>query len=314
MTPLVRSVGLAAVLALFAAACGAPAATTPAPTAPTPAPVGDLPRRDPVGLEYVVLRVRWVEEHVPVEAATLEAWATDPKNAAAVAGPFRHVLFAVKANASAAETAAAEKKAAAVLARLGQQGRGASDDFAAIARKDSDDGPSRDAGGICAAARVATFDASIRDAFAKLAPGTTSTVPIRSSVGVHVVRKDRLEGDALERAFRHAHAPETTRALGAEVLRRLRGPHAAREAVADAVVAVLGERANADESRPTVRRSTSDHLDGARLPAAARAALVTFAEGAKAGDVLPSPAVDGDTVVVARVVAGANRNDSADAN
>ena len=66
---------------------------------------------------------------------------------------------------------------------------------------------------------------------------------------------------------------------------------------------MLGEKATADPDRPTASLVERDRLKQTRLPAAAKAAIETFAASAHAGDALPSPAVDGDTIVVARAVA-----------
>jgi len=86
--------------------------------------------------------------------------------------------------------------------------------------------------------------------------------------------------------------------LANEIAARMKG--SAREAIADATRAVLGERGASDAARPKARAVPVANVDHVHLPAAAKAALVTFASGAHAGDVLPSPAADGDVIVVAR--------------
>jgi hypothetical protein len=81
-----------------------------------------------------------------------------------------------------------------------------------------------------------------------------------------------------------------------------------RRAIAEAVEAVLGERATNDADRPSAVFVDRDRIKQVRLSAAAaKAALETFADGARAGDLFPSPAIDGDTVLVARALAASER-------
>ena len=89
------------------------------------------------------------------------------------------------------------------------------------------------------------------------------------------------------------------------VARRLKASTPARAAIAEAVQAVLGDRGASDANRPKAAVVDRERLKQVRLTAAAKAALETFAESAHPGDALPSPAVDGDTIVVARARATA---------
>ena len=114
------------------------------------------------------------------------------------------------------------------------------------------------------------------------------------------VPPDAASDEAGENAFRRSKAPELTARLADELTTRLRGDVPARAAIADAVQAVLGERAVDDAARPTPHAIARANVDQVRLPAAAKAALVTFARGAHPGDVLPKRADDAETTVVAR--------------
>ncbi len=108
--------------------------------------------------------------------------------------------------------------------------------------------------------------------------------------------------EAAERAYRHGKAPELTTKLADDLAKRLASGAPARRSIAEAVEAVLGERAVSDAYRPTAVIVDRDKLREARLPAAAKAGLERFADGAQPGETMPAPAVDADVVVVARAV------------
>jgi hypothetical protein len=105
-----------------------------------------------------------------------------------------------------------------------------------------------------------------------------------------------------------ATATTLTRRLADEILARMRKKNTeTRAAVADAALAVLGERAQSDPDRPQPIAIERELVARVHLPAAAKAALEAFARGAHEGDVLPSPAVDGDVVLVARALGATPR-------
>jgi hypothetical protein len=287
----VKRRALAILLASALAACGgAPSAARPnAPGAPAPAETTALV------VEYVVLHRRWVEKFVPTPAADVKAWSEAPENAETVASSFRHILVKIPGDAKDADVALQRKKAQALLDRLKN-----GEDFATLAKQLSEDPGSKANGGEYASDKVKDFVEPVRNAFASLKSGETTPDLVRTKFGFHIIRKDRASDELIERAYRKAKAPEATKRLGEELLSRLKGGAPARSAIAEAVEAVLGARASSDEGRPNASSVDRDRLRQVRLSAAAKAAIETFANGAHPGEVLPSPAVDGDIVLVAR--------------
>jgi hypothetical protein len=295
--------GAAAVLAIatlvFTAACGpaAPPPATPAPVATLP-PITEKPEPPPLLVEYVVIHQRWVQKHVPAAAADVKAWSEDAQNRSLVGGAFRHILFKVKADAPDAETNAVKKKADGVLGRVKK-----GEDFAKLAKQFSEDPGSKDKGGEYEASQVENFVAEVKAAYEATAPGETAAALVKSSFGFHIVQRGKPNDDQLEKAFKKAKAPDVAKKLADEIQGREKTAGSARAAIAEAVEAVLGERASADPDRPTASLVERERIKQARLPAAAKAAIETFAQSAHPGDTLPSPAVDGDTIVVARALA-----------
>jgi hypothetical protein len=284
------------------AACGGNAPPAQPPVAhvvpPTPA---TLEQQPPLLVEYVVIHRRWVEKLVPVPAPDVKAWSEAPDNATALSGPFRHILVKV-AGGEKDPGIAAKKKAQGILARLDK-----GEDFAKLARQLSDDPSSRENGGEYAPEKLKDLPPAVSAAFAALEPGKTASEPVRSPDGFHVVHKDRASAELIERAYRKAKAPDMAKRLGDELLVRLKEDASSRAAIADAVLAVLGESGMNDANRPNAQIVERARIEQIRLPAAAKAALETFARGAHPGDVLPSPALDGESVVVARALAPSAR-------
>ena len=299
-----RSSSLGARLALAlplvsVAACGGntpPAQSPPAHVTPIATAEAEPP---PLLVEYVVLHRKWVERLVPVQAAEVEAWSRAPENAEAVSGGLRQIFFKV-AGGEKDPGLAAKKKAEATLDRLKK-----GEDFGKLAKQLSDDAASKDSGGEYAREKLNELPAPVTEAFAALAPGDTTNEAIRSPGGWHIVRKDRASDDRIESAYRKAKAPDLAKKLADELLARLRANQPARPAIAEAVQSVLGERGASDANRPTASVVDRERLKQVRLTPAAKAALETFARSAHPGDALPSPAVDGDTIVVARARAAA---------
>ncbi|MBX3225600.1 MAG: peptidylprolyl isomerase [Labilithrix sp.] len=291
-----RGIGrTAATLALgLLAACGGGAPPAAAPL-PAVAPVGaSAPEAPPLAIEYVAIRRPWVEQLVPAAPADVKAWSDAPENAAAVSGPLRQILVKVPGGEK-DPGLAAKKKAQAIAGRIAK-----GEDFAKLARQLSEDSATKDSGGELTPQALEALSPPVRAAFAALKPGETSAEPVRSSDGFLVLQKERAPEEALERAYRKAKAPEAARKLGEELLARWKNGADSRPAIAEAVEAVLGERGVNDADRPRAHVVDRERLTQVRLTAAAKAALETFARGARAGDVLPSPAADGEIVVVAR--------------
>ncbi len=289
-----RGLALGLALALLAACGGStPPAQPPATARVAPIPTAPA-ERPPLLVEYVVVHRQWVEKVVPVQPADVEAWSKAPENADAVIGGLRQILFKVPGGES-DPGLAAKKKAQAALDRVKK-----GEDFGRVAKQVSEDASSKAAGGEYRADKVKDLPSSITSAYAALAPGQITPEPVRSPEGWHIVQKTRASEEQIERAYRKAKAPELAKKLADELLARLKGETDTRPAIADAVRTVLGERGANDANRPTATVVERERLKQVRMTPAAKAALETFADNAHAGDVLPSPAVDGDTIVVAR--------------
>ncbi|MDF2695055.1 MAG: Foldase protein PrsA precursor [Labilithrix sp.] len=292
---------LAAVSSLAACAGNPPAPAQPpvARVAPATTMPPELP---PLLVEYVVVHRRWVEKLVPVAAADVKAWSEAPANASAVSGPLRHILVKVPGGEK-DPGVAARKKAQTILARLDK-----GEDFAKVAGQLSEDATTKDRGGELPAEKSNELAPPVASAFAALEPGKTAREPVRSPEGFHILHKDRAADEHIERAYRRAMAPDVAKRLAEELLVRLKAADVpARAAIAEATQAVLGERGASDASRPAAQSVPRDRIEQVRLSAAAKAAIETFARSAHPGDVLPSPAIDGDTIVVARAVAPSAR-------
>jgi hypothetical protein len=276
------------------AACGG---STPAPLPPVAhvAPATSTPpEAPPLLIEYVVIHRRWVEKVLPAAPADVKAWAEAPENAEAASGAFRQILIKSTKDSE----PAAKKKAQGLLDRLKKGG----EDFAKLAKQHSDDAGSKDSGGEHATEKLKELPEPVRAAFAPLKPGDVAPDLVKSDLGFHIIKKDRASDDQLERAYRKTKAPDAAKKLGEELLTRLKGNAPTRPAIAEAVETSLGDRATNDANRPTASIVDRERLKQVRMTAAAKAALETFANSAHPGDVLPSPAIDGDTIVVARAV------------
>lgn len=142
-------------------------------------------------------------------------------------------------------------------------------------------------------------------------PATPARVAVTKPVVTAPASREPLfvELVSIRRAWVRKYTPEAADpakaadVLGAELVKKLRNSPDSREAIADAVGAVLGDSAVADPDRPkanTVEREEIKHLK--RLSASTRAGLVQFTDRAHGGDILDPPAADEDVVIVARVV------------
>jgi hypothetical protein len=280
--------------------CGGNTQPAQPPTATILPPVnGAKPEAPPLTIEYVVLKRRWVEKFVPAPAPEVKTWSELPENAGTLPGSFRHILFKVAADAKDADKAAIKKKAQSSLDKI----KKGTDDFAKLAKQLSDDPGSKERGGEYGPDQVEKFVEPVRNAFNALKPGDLAPDVVESKFGFHIIRKDKPTDDQIEKAYRKAKAPEVTKKLADDLLGRLKDKAPSRPAIADATQAVLGDRAVNDVDRPSSFVIDKEHLNRAHLPAAAKAALETFANGAKPGELMNQPAVDGDVVVVARTLA-----------
>jgi peptidyl-prolyl cis-trans isomerase D len=139
-----------------------------------------------VKAEYVVFDPSVVESQVSVSDAEVadyynknqKRFTTDEKRSAS------HILITVKKGASPAETAAAKAKAEAVLAEV----RKAPGQFAAIAKKESQDPGSAELGGDLGTVARGAFPAKeVEDAIYQLKEGENSGL-VQSEFGYHIIK------------------------------------------------------------------------------------------------------------------------------
>jgi peptidyl-prolyl cis-trans isomerase D len=142
-----------------------------------------------VKAEYVVFDAAAVEKQVTVsDAEILEAY---NKNKARFSTPEKrsasHILISVAKDAKPADDAAAKAKAQAILAEVQK----APNDFAKIARAQSQDPGSAELGGDLGVVEKGLFDKPVEDAIFQLKEGETSGL-VRSSFGYHIVKVTKV--------------------------------------------------------------------------------------------------------------------------
>jgi len=272
----------AALLLLLTACASQPKPVPVAPLAPPkPVPTVTAPEsRAPLFIEIVGISQGWVQKFVPTTSAELGAWSDGPKES------FQHILIRGSEPAS-------KKKAQALLDRVKK-----GEDFMKLVRESGED----PGGGEYTSEQVDGFVAPAKEAFAKLKVGEVTPAVVASTFGFHVIKKGKPSEDMRALAYKVAKAPEVQKKLALDLTQRLHGSVTARAATADAVQAILGDAATADEKRPKAIVIEREQLPHTRLPPAAKAALIRFADGAHSGDVLDDPAADAKDLFVARVV------------
>ena len=138
-----------------------------------------------VNAEYVVFDASTVENQVQVTDAevtdyynkNLKNYTTPEQRSAS------HILITVSRDASAADQAAAKKKAEAVLAEV----RANPDNFAAIAKANSQDPGSAQSGGDLGVVEKGLFVKSVEDSIYALKEGETSGL-VQSEFGWHIIK------------------------------------------------------------------------------------------------------------------------------
>lgn len=277
-------------LSALLAGCAAPAKPPPATPVPVSKPaltVTAPASRAPLFIEVVTISQKWVQKFVPTAPADLQAWSDAPKES------FQHILIKGSEPAS-------KKKAQALLDRAKK-----GEDFAKLAMENTEDPGSKTTGGEYDAKMVDTFVDPVKTAFQKLKVGELSPALVESSFGFHVLKKSKPSEELVARLYKVAKAPEVTKKLALDLTGRIHGSITMRAAISESVVLVLGEIANADEKRPKAVVIEREQLPQTRLPPAAKAGLVRFADGAHSGDVLDDPAPDGQDLFVARAASEA---------
>ena len=167
-----------------------------------------------VHLQYAVIGLPDLVASAKVDEAGLVAWfeknkatfQTEEKRNA------RHILIKLASGASAADDAAAKKKAEDVLAQVR-----AGKDFARLAEQYSDDPGSKRKGGDLGWSRKGMMVPAFDDVLFKLKPGQVSDV-VRTSFGYHIIKLEGVQGASgkslekdraeLENAYRRSLAEE----------------------------------------------------------------------------------------------------------
>jgi peptidyl-prolyl cis-trans isomerase D len=161
-----------------------------------------------VKAEYVVFNADAVEKQVAVSDAEIadfynknqKRFATEEKRTAS------HILITVKRDASAADKAAAQAKAEAVLAAV----RKAPNDFAKIAKAQSQDPGSAELGGDLGTVEKGAFVKPVEEAIYKLKEGEVSGI-VPSEFGFHIIKVTSIK-PAVQKTLEEAR-PEITAEL-----------------------------------------------------------------------------------------------------
>jgi peptidyl-prolyl cis-trans isomerase D len=142
-----------------------------------------------VKAEYVVFNADAVEKSVTVSDAEIEAFykANEKRFITPEKRSASHILVQVKSGAPAAEDAAAKAKAEAILAEV----RKNPDDFAKIAKAQSQDTGSAELGGDLGAIERNVFAKPVEDAIYSLKEGQVSGL-VKSEFGYHIVKVTKV--------------------------------------------------------------------------------------------------------------------------
>jgi peptidyl-prolyl cis-trans isomerase D len=146
-----------------------------------------------VKAEYVVFNADAVEKQVAVsDAEVADFYAKNQKRfAAEEKRTASHILITVKRDASAADKAAAQAKAEAVLADV----RKSPNDFAKIAKAQSQDPGSAELGGDLGTVEKGAFVKPVEDAIYKLKEGEISGI-VPSEFGFHIIKVTAIKPPA----------------------------------------------------------------------------------------------------------------------
>ncbi len=223
------------------------ASASAAPLADASAPPA---AESPAFVTYVTVDASWVETALVPTPVVSKAWAADPANAAQLLPTVRHILIKADKDAP-VKVAAARAKALAIMARLKR-----GEDFAKVANDVSEDPGSNKKGGAYPGTFVAMFIDEFGTAYAALAPGETTKQPVKSQFGWHIIKKERLDDEAVATSYKRANALPVARRLAGDIAEHLRPPRAEAAATREvdaAIAALLGAAAATDAHRPEVR-------------------------------------------------------------
>ncbi len=251
----------------------------------------------PLVIEYVPIAVAWVRRYVEAPPAEVKKWSTTAAGRAAAARELRQVVVAIADPKKKASVEAARRRAQTVVKRIRD-----GEDPAGLARRESDDGATREAGG-AVGVDPSKLPAPLREAAAALGPGDVTPTPVRNDRAFYVLTRDVIDEADLERLYRAARAPELARKLAEEVLARMENiDDPVATIYQEAVGAILGEKAVQDPKRHPAGVVPVAGAGQADLPPDAQKSLASFARNARAGDITSSPLGEGPVFLAARAV------------
>ncbi|WP_394835890.1 peptidyl-prolyl cis-trans isomerase [Pendulispora rubella] len=221
--------------------------SAPAPALPTAAPPQTtevVSKQTSVVVEYAIVSSSWLAPFVRVDANELKTWTAQALKEGRLP-EVRHIL--VKVDAATGSDRVARKHAEALIARLRK-----GEDFAAIAREESDD-PGSGARGGSVGADTSRFVEPFRHVAATLRPGQLTRRPVHTRYGWHIIRKDRATPSASSAAYQRDIAPRVAETVAQEILKRRTSTSSMDAARAEATAALLAPGADKGTGAPIVR-------------------------------------------------------------
>lgn len=194
-------------------------------------------------VDHVDVKRTWVEKYaLKVDDKDADAWAAEHPERLMV--PVRHILVA---GTTPEELAAAKAKAQGLLDRIKK-----GEDFAELAKENSDDPGSKENGGMYPAEQVGGFVPEFRETVRKLKPGEVAPDLVKTSFGYHVIKRDPATHDVIVKGFHDAKRDELVSAMALEIQAAAKD-----KPLADAAAAVVAKyaktpAARADADRPKV--------------------------------------------------------------
>jgi len=144
-------------------------------------------------LRFKVLNLR-IRGRVKISDAEARQFYNDQVRDVRATVPFEgaHILIRLKENARAAEAALAWKRAEAILARIK-----AGEEFATLARKESEDAATAQQGGSLGLQDAGTIPSILNNAFLDMEVGELNG-PIRTTAGFHIIRLNNRESIGIQ--------------------------------------------------------------------------------------------------------------------
>ena len=201
-------------------------------------------KQAPIVVEYAIVSSSWLAPFVRVDAHELKTWTAQALKEGRIP-EVRYIL--VKVDDATGSERVARKHAEALIARIRK-----GEDFAAIAREESDDSGSGSRGG-SVGADTSRFVEPLRHIAASLRPGQLTRRPVHTPYGWHIIRKDRATPGASYAAYQRDIAPRVAETVAQEILKRRTSTPSMEAARAEATGALLARGADKGTGAPIVR-------------------------------------------------------------